>query len=56
MCLCFLWQWPEVVEDFVRNYLLRMGMLTTLDCFQVEWLAPDRVGGAARSVMSCDVM
>ncbi len=30
-------QWPEVVEDFVRNYLLRMGMLATLDCFQVEW-------------------
>jgi WD40 repeat protein len=30
-------EWPEVVEDFVRNYLMKMGMLATLDCFQVEW-------------------
>lgn len=53
MCLPTTWQWPEVVEDFVRNYLLRMGMLTTLDCFQVEWLAFGR-GGAAWHGMSCD--
>lgn len=28
---------PEVVEDFVRNYLVKMGMKRTLDCFQIEW-------------------
>eukprot|EP00794_Sanderia_malayensis_P003251 gene3251-3732_t len=28
---------PEVVEDFVRNFLVRMGMNRTLDCFQTEW-------------------
>ena len=28
---------PEVVEDFVRNFLVKMGMMKTLDCFQTEW-------------------
>lgn len=28
---------PEVVDDFLRNYLLKMGMERTLDCFQTEW-------------------
>uniref|UniRef100_A0A8C2DY63 Sperm-associated antigen 16 protein n=1 Tax=Cyprinus carpio TaxID=7962 RepID=A0A8C2DY63_CYPCA len=28
---------PEVVDDFVRNYLVKMGMKKTLDCFQIEW-------------------
>ncbi|XP_066300435.1 sperm-associated antigen 16 protein-like [Branchiostoma lanceolatum] len=28
---------PEVVDDFVRNYLLKMGMRKTLECFQTEW-------------------
>lgn len=28
---------PEVVDDFVRNFLVRMGMERTLDCFQTEW-------------------
>lgn len=28
---------PEVVEDFVRNYLVHMNMMCTLDCFQTEW-------------------
>ncbi|XP_064188763.1 sperm-associated antigen 16 protein [Anguilla rostrata] len=28
---------PEVVDDFVRNFLVRMGMHKTLDCFQTEW-------------------
>ena len=27
----------EVVEDFVRNFLVRMNMVQTLDCFQTEW-------------------
>ncbi|KAK3106404.1 hypothetical protein FSP39_019312 [Pinctada imbricata] len=30
-------QRPEVVDDFVRNFLVRMGMHRTLDCFQTEW-------------------
>ncbi|XP_076456214.1 sperm-associated antigen 16 protein-like isoform X2 [Babylonia areolata] len=30
-------QKPEVVDDFVRNFLVRMGMSRTLDCFQTEW-------------------
>lgn len=28
----------EVVDDFVRNFLLRMGMSTTLDSFEAEWV------------------
>ncbi|KAG9330733.1 hypothetical protein JZ751_022315 [Albula glossodonta] len=28
---------PEVVDDFLRNFLVRMGMHRTLDCFQTEW-------------------
>jgi len=28
---------PEIVEDFVRNFLVRMGMHKSLDCFQTEW-------------------
>ncbi|KAA0720278.1 Sperm-associated antigen 16 protein [Triplophysa tibetana] len=27
----------EVVDDFLRNYLLKMGLVRTLDCFQTEW-------------------
>ncbi|XP_042302588.1 sperm-associated antigen 16 protein isoform X1 [Sceloporus undulatus] len=28
---------PEVVDDFLCNFLIRMGMNRTLDCFQTEW-------------------
>ncbi|CAL8292834.1 unnamed protein product [Lota lota] len=28
---------PESVEDYLRNFLLKMGMTKTLDCFQTEW-------------------
>ena len=28
---------PEVTEDFVRNFLVRMNMVKTLDQFQTEW-------------------
>ncbi|XP_041432811.1 sperm-associated antigen 16 protein isoform X2 [Xenopus laevis] len=28
---------PEVVDDFVRNFLIKMGMMKTLECFQTEW-------------------
>ncbi|CAH1774349.1 unnamed protein product [Owenia fusiformis] len=28
---------PEVIDDFVRNFLVKMGMGRTLDCFQTEW-------------------
>lgn len=28
---------PEVVDDFLRNFLVKMGMSRTLDCFQTEW-------------------
>ncbi|BFZ22703.1 hypothetical protein BsWGS_25742 [Bradybaena similaris] len=28
---------PEVVDDFVRNFLVKMGLMRTLDCFQTEW-------------------
>ncbi|XP_072902559.1 sperm-associated antigen 16 protein isoform X1 [Hemitrygon akajei] len=30
-------QRPEVVDDFLRNFLIKMGMIKTLDCFQTEW-------------------
>ena len=28
---------PEVVEDFVKNFLVELGMLKTLESFQTEW-------------------
>lgn len=28
---------PEVMDDFLRNFLVKMGMRRTLDCFQTEW-------------------
>lgn len=28
---------PEVMDDFLRNFLVKMGMVRTLDCFQTEW-------------------
>ncbi|XP_078142423.1 sperm-associated antigen 16 protein [Centroberyx gerrardi] len=33
---------PEVVEDFLRNFLLRFGLSRTLGRFQAEWHAPGR--------------
>ena len=33
----FFIQKPEVIDDFVRNFLVKMGMTRTLDCFQNEW-------------------
>ncbi|XP_065736942.1 sperm-associated antigen 16 protein [Phocoena phocoena] len=28
---------PETIEDFLCNFLIKMGMTRTLDCFQSEW-------------------
>ncbi|KAM9380632.1 sperm-associated antigen 16 protein [Phaethornis superciliosus] len=28
---------PESMEDFICNFLVRMGMLRSLNCFQTEW-------------------
>ncbi|XP_029461985.1 sperm-associated antigen 16 protein [Rhinatrema bivittatum] len=28
---------PEVIDDFLRNFLIKMGMTRTLECFQTEW-------------------
>lgn len=36
---------PEVMDDFIRNFLLRNGMHRTLDCFEVEWY--ERFGSGA---------
>ncbi|XP_039983474.1 sperm-associated antigen 16 protein-like [Xiphias gladius] len=44
---------PKAVDDFLRNFLLQMGMTKTLDCFQTEWtemvqkglVYAERVGG-----------
>ena len=28
---------PAVVDDFIRNFLIKVGMERTLDCFNTEW-------------------
>ncbi|XP_074652533.1 sperm-associated antigen 16 protein-like [Tubulanus polymorphus] len=28
---------PELIDDFMRNFLVKMGMMRTFDCFQTEW-------------------
>uniref|UniRef100_A0A8C8B1B3 Sperm-associated antigen 16 protein n=1 Tax=Otus sunia TaxID=257818 RepID=A0A8C8B1B3_9STRI len=41
-CLSW-WHWrslseiPEAMDDFFCNFLVRLGMSRTLDCFQTEW-------------------
>eukprot|EP00911_Craspedida_sp_UC1_P002635 UC1_evm1s1941 len=35
---------PEAIEDFVRNWLLEMGLESTLSAFQEEWYAGVRAG------------
>ena len=30
-------QKPEVVDDFIRNFLVKMGLLKTLEMFETEW-------------------
>ena len=35
---------PEVVEDFVRNFLVQMGMSRTAECFQAEWYELTQTG------------
>uniref|UniRef100_A0A672RTS4 Uncharacterized protein n=1 Tax=Sinocyclocheilus grahami TaxID=75366 RepID=A0A672RTS4_SINGR len=42
---------PEVVDDFLRNYLVKMGMKRTLGCFQIEWFEMGHKG-----LMKTDVM
>jgi hypothetical protein len=29
----------EVIDDFVRNFLIRLDLKETLNCFQNEWYA-----------------
>lgn len=36
---------PEVVEDFIRNYLVRMGFSKAFEAFETEWY--DRAGPGA---------
>jgi hypothetical protein len=28
---------PEVIDDFIRNFLIKLGMMKTLDTFESEW-------------------
>ena len=37
--MCSQQKREEVVEDFVRNFLVRVGLHRTADIFQAEWLA-----------------
>ena len=30
---------PSVVDDFIRNFLIKVGMTNTLDAFNTEWYA-----------------
>ncbi|KAG6939076.1 sperm associated antigen 16, partial [Chelydra serpentina] len=39
---------PEVVDDFLCNFLVRMGMARTLDCFQTEWYERMQKGAIER--------
>ncbi|XP_042567438.1 sperm-associated antigen 16 protein [Cyprinus carpio] len=41
----------EVVDNFLRNYLVQMGMKRTSDCFQIEWFEMGHKG-----LMKTDVM
>lgn len=30
---------PEVIDDFIRNFLVKMGLSETLEVFESEWCA-----------------
>ena len=30
-------QRPEVIDDFIRNFLVKMGLSKTLEMFETEW-------------------
>ena len=32
-------QRPEVIDDFIRNFLVKMGLSQTLEMFETEWYA-----------------
>ena len=36
-CCATLQQAEEVVEDFVRNFLVKVGLHRTAEVFQAEW-------------------
>lgn len=38
---------PEVVDDFIRNFLIKVGMSRTLECFNAEWYELDAKGKLA---------
>ena len=42
---------PEVVDDFVRNFLVKNNMWRTLDCFQHEWYELKHKGKLSSSDM-----
>lgn len=33
---------PEVMDDFIRNFFVKMGLTRTLEQFETEWCAPRR--------------
>ncbi|MBN3304155.1 SPG16 protein, partial [Amia calva] len=41
---------PEVVDDFIRNFLIKMGMGKTMDCFQTECTHNQLLDNEIRSV------
>lgn len=40
---------PEVVDDFIRNFLVKMGMHRTLETFETEWYELDQKGQIDRA-------
>jgi sperm-associated antigen 16 protein len=43
---------PEVVDDYIRNFLIKMGMAKTLDTFETEWCS----SGLACAIRICSLM
>lgn len=45
---------PEVVDDFIRNFFVRMGLSRTSEVFEAEWYelkATGKLGGSSASSM-----
>lgn len=42
-------QRPEVVDDFIRNFLVKMGLTKTLEMFETEWsVSWSKIGSLAQ--------
>ena len=46
---------PEVIDDFLRNFFIKMGLSRTCECFEAEWYELKATGRLDNSTTVPDV-